>query len=921
MTVAVNTVIRAYTGDGVSTEFQFPSKFLRAGDLLVGVDGALRTTGFSVYGAGLNAGGYVKFEAPPAVGARVVVLRKPEASQLITFLNGTTILEQVLDDGLDKLTMILQWLLREIDRTLKLDPLAGGDDETFDAGGRRIVNLDAGIATTDAATYGQITALRDAFTAFDGVSASIYGSAAAVAFADVDPLVSWISTLGRFEAGDGGAATYVRVGAEPSHAGKLQSHDGAWFELRHAGYVTLEQFGGIGADSYSVGMADSLQAFVDANAYAAARKIEIRSVRAVYRLSSYWLASAPARRVGTAQLYYGGAPTKWATPAAPDLPGAVGGYDPDHAGSVKLTDVTDGSWYDAFARRHRLPSGRQLVVGYRGLAHSLGPSWNTPPDPTFGAGYFGDVVVSFSDDEGATWSPAKSVFGNMFGGTTTHCVYTAVSGVDHDGVAWLIFRRLKLSDLSSDIVVMKSRDGETWSPPVPLVINSIENSPQALEANGQPAVMLIFGDVTPIPGARNSLCFSGRIAANEAPVTIDGLTGTPVTTSKYVFISDDGGETWNGVRCISHLYTPYATALVDGVLTLQWRSERKFPDPSITSFPITEEAVIVPVSRNDIAVFHRINTTTLLGSVSLTRDGGATWRAVDEAVGGTTEQPGGALVQAGHVAEYGGALHFVMHAGTRPSGSAPASVPYGHYVVTAKVRDVFALDITRWTIARKVSFQWKFQGVLGPPGEGVRDVYLGVWYDHARKTCLCVTHDEHVSNRQSTLYSYSFDPFGEMPPMDAAFKSVDAEALTVSGTAAEGGVVKARDGRSGKAGVLAQGGFEFVDVNAATVFEMKREAGAGRVDLVNTLPSADNTGFAFRVVKDVGGVDTETQAVVIDKDGVKPFAGATLFVGSAAGGLALPAAVAGALALTYDTTSNRLRIKLADGSTREVQFS
>ncbi|MBK9156750.1 MAG: exo-alpha-sialidase [Micropruina sp.] len=921
MSIEADTQIYVYTGDGVTRAFPFPARFLAATDIVCGING-VQALPASTTGAGGDSGGTVTFASAPAAGTRVVLLRRPKASQLVDLVNGQTVLEGTLDNALDKLTMLVQYLLWRVDRALVIQDFAVSGAATFNAGGNRITGLGDATTPTDAVALHQLTAVRDALTAMAAESVSVFGSAGAVGLTTVDPAIGWLHVLGYYEAGDGGGATYVRVPAEPAHPGKLQDAAGAWFELRHAGFVTLEQFGGIGATTYTVGMADSYTAFAAANAYASPLGVEIRAVMAAYRLSSYMIQTAPARRVGVAKLYYGGAETAWETPALPDLPGAVGGYDPAHPESLILTSVTSGTtWYDAFARRHRLPSGRQITTAYRGVAHSLGTSWNTPPDPTFGEGYWGDVIVSYSDDEGRTWSEAKSVFGNMFGGSTTHCVYTAASGVDHDGVLWLIFRRLKLSDLSSDVVFMKSRDGETWSAPTPLVINSIEDSPLALGANGQPAVLLVFGDVVPIPGAKNSICFSGRIAANGTPVTIDGLTGVPVTTSKYVFISDDGGETWDGVRCLSHFYTPYMTELDGGVLKLVWRSERTFPDPSLTSFPITEEAVIVPVSRNDIAVFHRINTTTLLGSVCFTRDGGATWRALDEAVGGSTEQPGVALVQAGHVAEYGGALHFVLHAGTRPSGSAQASVPYGHYVVVAKVRDVFAMDITKWTIARRISFQWKFQGVLGPPGEGVRDVYIGVWYDHVRKTCLCVTHDEKVSNRQSELVSYAFEPFGDMPPMDAAFAGVSAKTLVVHGDATAGGVVKAQDARTGKAGVDAQGGFRLIDVNGADVFEIMREAGVGRVDMVNMLPSAVNAGFAVRVVKDVGGVDTETQVLVLDAQGVKPFAGAVMFVAGAAGGLTLPAAVGGALPCDFDTTTNEFRIKRPDGTIKKVTMT
>lgn len=47
----------------------------------------------------------------------------------------------------------------------------------------------------------------------------------------ISPLVKYLRTAGYYAPGTGGAALYVRVTAEPSHAGKAQSADGAWWEL------------------------------------------------------------------------------------------------------------------------------------------------------------------------------------------------------------------------------------------------------------------------------------------------------------------------------------------------------------------------------------------------------------------------------------------------------------------------------------------------------------------------------------------------------------------------------------------------------------------------------------------------------------------------------------------------------------------
>jgi len=124
MPVEAQTVEYSYVGDGTTKVFPFPSKFLSGADISVGLDGAVQTAGFSVSGAGDEAGGGVTFASAPAAGMRVTLVRKPPASQLLDFVNGQTILESTLDTGLDKLTMLVQYLLRSAARTVRLADLA-----------------------------------------------------------------------------------------------------------------------------------------------------------------------------------------------------------------------------------------------------------------------------------------------------------------------------------------------------------------------------------------------------------------------------------------------------------------------------------------------------------------------------------------------------------------------------------------------------------------------------------------------------------------------------------------------------------------------------------------------------------------------------------------------------------------------------
>ncbi|MFW6028314.1 MAG: hypothetical protein ACOC9Q_02185 [bacterium] len=72
-------------------------------------------------------------------------------------------------------------------------------------------------------------------------------SKATLETATVPTAVDALRLLGYSSPGDGGAAHYKRVAAEPSHAGKIHSNDGAWWELADT-VLTPEMFGVGGVD-------------------------------------------------------------------------------------------------------------------------------------------------------------------------------------------------------------------------------------------------------------------------------------------------------------------------------------------------------------------------------------------------------------------------------------------------------------------------------------------------------------------------------------------------------------------------------------------------------------------------------------------------------------------------------------------------
>lgn len=90
-------------------------------------------------------------------------------------------------------------------------------------------------------------------------NSNFYETKALAVAARISGAINFITLGGYNAAGDGGASLYKRVGSEPSHAGKLQSADAAWWELAEE-RPTLEMFGALGDDS-----TDCTQAIVDAH--------------------------------------------------------------------------------------------------------------------------------------------------------------------------------------------------------------------------------------------------------------------------------------------------------------------------------------------------------------------------------------------------------------------------------------------------------------------------------------------------------------------------------------------------------------------------------------------------------------------------------------------------------------------------------
>lgn len=318
MPVEAQTVEYSYVGDGATTEFPFPSRFLAAEDLYVALNGMLQVGGYTVTGAGSDNGGAVSFAVAPASAVRVVLIRNPPISQLLDFENGQTVLENTLDNGLDKLTMIAQFMLRRSSRSLRLSDfdattaLSPIPDATgranrllaFDGDGDPVMAAAVGDVATVVASQAEAVAGTDNFkmmTALrtkQAVDGRLASQAEAVAGTDnvklMTPLrvaqamaatgagalvyspdrasavaaaygaaVKSIMLGGRTAENDQGGGEYRRMASAPGVAKPwhFQSADGAWWKLTTAVAVP-EQFGQIGRAT-SFDDAPAIQAAID----------------------------------------------------------------------------------------------------------------------------------------------------------------------------------------------------------------------------------------------------------------------------------------------------------------------------------------------------------------------------------------------------------------------------------------------------------------------------------------------------------------------------------------------------------------------------------------------------------------------------------------------------------------------------------
>lgn len=119
MTVSTTLNRIVYTGNGSSTTFAFPYKFIAGADIKVYVAGVLQTTGYTV-GTPTDTGANVTFSSAPATGASIVLVSDPARLQSTSLPSTGPFPAKSVETMADKLTLLVQRLYDLSTRSLTL---------------------------------------------------------------------------------------------------------------------------------------------------------------------------------------------------------------------------------------------------------------------------------------------------------------------------------------------------------------------------------------------------------------------------------------------------------------------------------------------------------------------------------------------------------------------------------------------------------------------------------------------------------------------------------------------------------------------------------------------------------------------------------------------------------------------------------
>lgn len=172
MPIAEQVRVDTHTGNGSSTNFAYGFKIFTDEELLVVVDDVVQTltTDYTVNGAGDPAGGSIDFVTAPINLSVVTLSGDLEYKRDTDFIENGGMRSGTVDDDLDKVTILLQQLRREVKRSIKVPIEETTDQEvsltaaeralkvlSFDSGGNPTAQPIADLSSILSSVDGSLT--------------------------------------------------------------------------------------------------------------------------------------------------------------------------------------------------------------------------------------------------------------------------------------------------------------------------------------------------------------------------------------------------------------------------------------------------------------------------------------------------------------------------------------------------------------------------------------------------------------------------------------------------------------------------------------------------------------------------------------------------------------------------------------------
>jgi hypothetical protein len=182
MTISTTASRISYNGNGATTAFSFPYRFLTNADLVVikvAADGTETTltlnTNYTVTGADDDAGGTVTLSVAPLSGQRVVIYRAVTLTQEVDYITGDPFPAETHERALDRLTMIVQQQQDAIDRSAKLSETSTADADTLIANINSLAAIEADVSAVAAidTDVSDVAAIDSNVTTVAGIAANV----------------------------------------------------------------------------------------------------------------------------------------------------------------------------------------------------------------------------------------------------------------------------------------------------------------------------------------------------------------------------------------------------------------------------------------------------------------------------------------------------------------------------------------------------------------------------------------------------------------------------------------------------------------------------------------------------------------------------------------------------------------------------